>query len=70
MAEIKIDPSTGRPIIKNKTIKELPKPLAELMNKLKKDIKRKEDGGMIKYKDGDLIDVSRGQAGYDFKGIF
>jgi|TARA_R100000773_G_C4145040_1_gene69699 hypothetical protein len=70
MAEIKIDPSTGRPIIKNKTIKELPKPLAELMNKLKKDIKRKEDGGMIKYKDGDLIDVSRGQAGYNFKGIF
>ena len=70
MAEIKIDPSTGRPIIKNKTIKELPKPLAELMNKLKKDIKRKEDGGMIKYKDGDLIDVSRGQAGYNFKGIY
>jgi len=70
MVEIKIDPSTGRPIIKNKTIKELPKPLAELMNKLKKDIKRKEDGGMIKYKDGDLIDVSRGQAGYNFKGIF
>tara|TARA_R100001015_G_C4448261_1_gene39320 strand:+ start:297 stop:509 length:213 start_codon:yes stop_codon:yes gene_type:complete len=70
MTEIKIDPSTGRPIIKNKTIKELPKPLAELMNKLKKDIKRKEDGGMIKYKDGDLIDVSRGQAGYNFKGIF
>ena len=70
MAEIKIDPSTGRPIIKNKTIKELPKPLAELMNKLKKDIKRKEDGGVIKYKDGDLIDVSRGQAGYNFKGIF
>ena len=70
MAEIRIDPSTGRPIIKNKTIKELPKPLAELMNKLKKDIKRKEDGGMIKYKDGDLIDVSRGQAGYNFKGIF
>ena len=70
MAEIKIDPSTGSPIIKNKTIKELPKPLAELMNKLKKDIKRKEDGGMIKYKDGDLIDVSRGQAGYNFKGIF
>tara|TARA_Y100001938_G_C7828237_1_gene300040 strand:- start:42 stop:254 length:213 start_codon:yes stop_codon:yes gene_type:complete len=70
MAEIKIDPSTGRPIIKNKTIKELPKPLAELMNKLKKDIKRKEDGGMIKYKDGDLVDVSRGQAGYNFKGIF
>tara|TARA_R100001480_G_scaffold150407_1_gene150955 strand:+ start:377 stop:589 length:213 start_codon:yes stop_codon:yes gene_type:complete len=70
MTEIKIDPTTGRPIIKNKTIKELPKPLAELMSKLKKDIKRKEDGGMIKYKDGDLIDVSRGQAGYNFKGIF
>ena len=40
------------------------------MDKAKKAMKTKKDGGTIKYKDGDLIDVSRGQAGYDFKGIF
>ena len=40
------------------------------MDKAKREMKRKKDGGIIKFKNGNLIDVSRGQAGYDFKGIF
>jgi hypothetical protein len=35
------------------------------------EIKFDKDGKpIIKFKNGNLIDVSRGQAGYDFKGIF
>jgi hypothetical protein len=66
-----IDPLTGKiKTVKKKKIKELPPKLFEIMDKAKKAMKTKKDGGTIKYKDGDLIDVSRGQAGYDFKGIF
>ena len=37
-----------------------------LMEAIKKVDAEKEKG----FKDGNLVDVSRGQAGYNFKGIF
>ena len=55
---------------KKKKMKELPPKLFELMDKAKREMKRKKEGGVVKFSNGDLIDVSRGQAGYDFKGIF
>ena len=72
MKEIQIiDPLTGKiKTVKKKKLKELPPKLFELMDKAKREMKRKKDGGIIKFKNGNLIDVSRGQAGYDFKGIF
>jgi len=72
MGDIKIiDPLTGKiKTIKKKKIKELPPKLFELMDKAKREMKRKKEGGVVKFSNGDLIDVSRGQAGYDFKGIF
>ena len=72
MKEIQIiDPLTGKiKTVKKKKLKELTPKLFELMDKAKREMKRKKDGGIIKFKNGNLIDVSRGQAGYDFKGIF
>jgi len=70
MAEIKFD-EKGRPIIKGDKIKDLPPHLQALIKQQQQLLKRKiKDGGIIKFKNGNLIDVSRGQAGYDFKGIF
>ena len=70
MAEIKFD-KNGRPIIKGDKIKDLPPHLQALIKQQQQLLKRKiKDGGIIKFKNGNLIDVSRGQAGYDFKGIF
>ena len=66
-----IDPLTGKiKTVKKKKLKELPPKLFELMDKAKREMKRKKEGGVVKFSNGDLIDVSRGQAGYDFKGIF
>jgi len=48
-------------LLSDKRLKEL--------KKLQKGTK-KAYGGIIRYNNGDLVDVSRGQAGYDFKGIF
>ena len=54
----------------------------ELQKELKKIILGKKDGGLMEaikkvdaekekgFSDGDLVDVSRGQAGYNFKGIY
>lgn len=69
MAEIKFD-KNGRPIIKGDKIKDLPLPLQVIIKQQQELLKKKKDGGIIKFKNGNLIDVSRGQAGYDFKGIF
>ena len=70
MAEIKFD-KNGRPIIKGDKIKDLPPHLQALIKQQQQLLKRKiKDGGIIKFKNGNLIDMSRGQAGYDFKGIF
>ena len=69
MAEIKFD-EKGRPIIKGDKIKDLPLPLQVIIKQQQELLKKKKDGGIIKFKNGNLIDVSRGQAGYDFKGIF
>ena len=70
MSEIKFD-KNGRPIIKGDKIKDLPPHLQALIKQQQQLLKRKiKDGGIIKFKNGNLIDVSRGQAGYDFKGIF
>ena len=53
-----------------------------IKKELKKMIVGKKDGGLMEaikkvdaekekgFKDGDLVDVSRGQAGYNFKGTF
>ena len=53
-----------------------------IKKELKKMIVGKKDGGLMEaikkvdaekekgFKDGDLVDVSRGQAGYNFKGIY
>jgi len=67
--EIKFD-KNGRPIIKGDKIKDLPLPLQVIIKQQQELLKKKKDGGIIKFKNGNLIDVSRGQAGYDFKGIF
>ena len=67
--EIKFD-KNGRPIIKGDKIKDLPLPLQVIVKQQQELLKKKKDGGIIKFKNGNLIDVSRGQAGYDFKGIF
>ena len=72
MKEIQIiDPFTGKvKKVKKKKMKELSPKLFEIMDKANKAMKRKKEGGVVKFSNGDLIDVSRGQAGYDFKGIF
>jgi hypothetical protein len=31
---------------------------------------KKAYGGIIRYNNGNLVDMSRGQAGYNFKGVF
>ena len=67
--EIKFD-KDGKPIIKGDKIKDLPPHLQALIKQQQQLLKRKKDGGIIKFKNGNLIDVSRGQAGYEFKGIF
>ena len=67
--EIKFD-KDGKPIIKGDKIKDLPLPLQVIVKQQQELLKKKKDGGIIKFKNGNLIDVSRGQAGYDFKGIF
>ena len=59
--KIKFDKDV-KPILKGKKIKELPPKLFTLMDQLKKDMNKKADGG--------TIDMSRGQAGYNFKGVF
>ena len=70
MTEIKFD-KDGKPIIKGDKIKDLPPHFQALIKQQQQLLKRKiKDGGIIKFKNGNLIDVSRGQAGYDFKGIF
>lgn len=67
--EIKFD-KDGKPIIKGDKIKDLPLPLQVIIKQQQELLRKKKDGGIIKFKNGNLIDVSRGQAGYDFKGIF
>ena len=66
---------------KEKTYKDIKKinpidpKLLKMLKSIKADLNRKSKvgkayGGIIRYNNGDLVDVSRGQAGYDFKGIF
>jgi len=70
MAEIKFD-KDGKPILKGDKIKDLPPHLQALIKQQQQLLKRKiKDGGIIKFNNGNLIDVSRGQAGYNFKGIY
>ena len=40
------------------------------LEKLQEETKKKAYGGIIRYNNGNLVDVSRGQAGYNFKGMF
>ena len=61
--------AVARGMVNPKSATEDAKPKKKMMNG-GKAMKKKKEGGVVKFSNGDLIDVSRGQAGYDFKGIF